>query len=104
MSDIKLTMFPDYINWVEGYEDNTFFQAKLYDEPSPFGIDGGRVSKLFISGGANYDRGWDYGSDHALVAPVVNYLESTPKRFEGKENQRMTASDAFNRYRTERGY
>lgn len=44
--DTKLTMFPDYINWVEDYADNTFFQAKLYDEPSPLGIDGGRVSKL----------------------------------------------------------
>lgn len=61
MTEIKLTMFPDYINWVEGYADNTFFQAKLYDEPSVHGIDGGRVSKLYITDGVNYDRGWEYG-------------------------------------------
>lgn len=102
-NEIKLTMFPDYINWVEGYVDNTFFQAKIYDEPSCFGINEGRVSKLHISGAANYDRGWDFGKDHSLVAPVVDFLESTPKRFEGKENEGISASEAYNRYRRERG-
>jgi hypothetical protein len=94
-------MFPDYVNWVEGYADNTWFQAKLYDEPSVFGIEGGRVSKLHIDGGVNYDRGWDTGEHHPLVKPVVDYLEATPKRFYGPE-ERLTMSEAYNRYRNEK--
>lgn len=97
--DIKLTMFPDYINWVEGYADDTFFQAKLYDDPSVFGIDGGRVSKLHIAGGVNYDRGWDTGKNHPLVSPVVDFLESTPKRFESPQ---QVSFDPWKRYKQER--
>lgn len=37
--------------------------VKSYEEPSKFGIDGGRISKLQIKDGdvtvLNYDRGWD---------------------------------------------
>lgn len=39
------------------------YQVKAYDEGSEFGINGGRISKLWlgINGRmiANYDRGWD---------------------------------------------
>lgn len=39
------------------------FQAKVYEEPSEYGIDAGRVSKLAIRIDGkvvcNYDRGWD---------------------------------------------
>ena len=39
------------------------FWVKAYEEPSQYGIDGGRISKLMIKRGgkivANYDRGWD---------------------------------------------
>lgn len=43
------------------------FQVKHYDEGSQFGIDGGRVSKLWIAARGvagkqvmvSYDRGWD---------------------------------------------
>ena len=35
------------------------FNAKVYDEPSDFGINNGKISKLWIDGMANYDRGWD---------------------------------------------
>lgn len=99
--DIKLTVFPDYINWVEGYADDTFFQAKLYDEPSPFGINGGRVSKLHIDGGVNYDRGWDTGKNHPSIGPVIDFLESTPKRFYGPQ-EKLTISEATHRYQEER--
>jgi hypothetical protein len=39
------------------------FEAKVYEEPSSFGIDGGKISKLFSrkSSGEDvftYDRGW----------------------------------------------
>ena len=42
--------------------------AKVYDEPSEFGINNGRVSKLEIRRGdttvLNYDRGWDIKPDN----------------------------------------
>ena len=40
------------------------YDAKVYDEGSEFGINGGRISKLWIEDSrkfpvASYDRGWD---------------------------------------------
>ena len=39
------------------------YWVKYYDEPSQFGINGGRISKLMIRIDGkitcNYDRGWD---------------------------------------------
>lgn len=39
------------------------YEAKVYEEGSQFGIDGGRISKLWASVNGetiiNYDRGWD---------------------------------------------
>ena len=49
-------------NWYSGYEDGYEIEAKMFEEPSEFGIDGGRISKLWIRGNGellNYDRGWD---------------------------------------------
>lgn len=31
---------------IDGFE--FYYEAKVFDEPSPFGIDGGRISKLAI--------------------------------------------------------
>ena len=50
--------------WVSGTVDgNITFEAKVFDNPSVFGIDGGRISKLSIRNASeeivNYDRGWD---------------------------------------------
>jgi hypothetical protein len=59
--------------WMEGFIGKYTFQAKVYDEPSTFGINDGRVSKLmvwdevvrqkesniFTASIINYDRGWD---------------------------------------------
>lgn len=40
-----------------------FYEVKVYDEGSKFGIKKGRISKLWLSIDgktvANYDRGWD---------------------------------------------
>ena len=49
--------------WKRGTVDGFTYEAKVYDEGSEFGIDGGRISKLTVytgcGVGANYDRGWD---------------------------------------------
>ena len=50
-------------NWVFGDYDGLQFQAKIFGVPSRFGIDNGRVSKLWArtsrGQSLNYDRGWD---------------------------------------------
>lgn len=53
--------------WHEGslkvYNSTFHYWIKVYDEPSQFGIDGGKVSKLMLKRDGkivcNYDRGWD---------------------------------------------
>jgi len=52
-------------NWVTGTFKGLKVQAKVYSEPSKYGIAKGRVSKLVVynpDGGKeylSYDRGWD---------------------------------------------
>ena len=46
-------------NWKLGTIDGYKFTAKVYEEPSEFGIRGGNVSKLRIPGVVAYDRGWE---------------------------------------------
>lgn len=60
-------------NWVEGVVDGHWFQAKVFTEPSEYGINDGRISKLCVSKSDkwegfypskilfNYDRGLDLG-------------------------------------------
>jgi hypothetical protein len=62
------------------------YQAKVYDEPSEYGINQGRVSKLMVTGRepgkyswrpdnrvAQYDRGWDQEPTEDF-RPMVNEL------------------------------
>lgn len=99
---VKFTDFPKDSNWVHGIVasvDKTneiySFEAKLYDEGSNFGINGGRVSKLRITDKlapgksiVSYDRGWDLKpeseTDKNVFREVMNLLENSPKRFEGQ--------------------
>ncbi len=56
--------------WKEKIIDGHWCQAKVYDEPSEFGIENGRISKLTIAKGPawegmsktiyNYSRGLDF--------------------------------------------
>ena len=51
--------------WVFGRVGGFDFEVKRFDQPSVFGIDEGRISKLWIASRvsyraiATYDRGWD---------------------------------------------
>ena len=53
--------------WKEGalkvYDSIFHYWMKVYDAPSEFGINGGKISKCMIKRGeeivCNYDRGWD---------------------------------------------
>lgn len=94
-----ITDFPTDSNWVEGKIEKYDFQAKLFDEGSEYGIDGGRVSELAIydetvrqekkdflgSCIVHYDRGWDVKPKEGFLATfraVMEVLENAPKRFE----------------------
>ena len=68
-------------NWVSGTvkipNGRTFrYNLLVFDEPSKHGIDGGRISKLWVATAVrltmvvNFDRGWDVKpatSDHKAV-------------------------------------
>lgn len=88
------TSFPSDTNWVKGRIGSYLFEAKLFDEGSEFGINGGRVSKLSIykskinfSRGCivNYDRGWDVepkdDTEKEIYNAVITLLENSPIRF-----------------------
>lgn len=64
--------------WTSGKIDGFDFQVKHFDEGSEFGIDGGRISKLWIAKDgiehANYDRGWDKRPADPGAKKVYNEL------------------------------
>lgn len=72
--------------WVSGHYGELNFSAKVFDLPSPSGINNGRVSKLFIRGNTNecpfcsYDRGWDNVPDNedekAACREIMDFLEN----------------------------
>lgn len=49
--------------WQSFFYKGYYVEIKHYEESSEFGINGGRISKLYISSNkkavCNYDRGWD---------------------------------------------
>lgn len=62
------------------------YQAKVFQEPSKFGIGGGKISKLEVTRDLHdnrwhqelnilqYDRGWVYKSDDVLAKKVLTYI------------------------------
>ena len=66
----------------KGYK-KYFWEAKVYDEGSVYGINTGRISKLGIwlenndgtlTTVCNYDRGWDIKPINDEVLGIVDYL------------------------------
>jgi hypothetical protein len=92
--NIAFTSFINNSNWVKGVvnEGEFTFSARLFDDTSIRGINGGRISKLNIKDHsdkeiATYDRGWDTKPKsliHKKVYEAVHeFLEAAPKtRFE----------------------
>jgi len=65
-------------NWIKGTYKNFTFNAKVFDEGSVFGINGGKVSKLMVWDKSkkicfNYDRGMDI--DHPIGNEIAKMLE-----------------------------
>lgn len=83
----------DASGWVTAIIEGRWVQAKVYDEPSTFGINGGRVSKcvigkketrdrrqdFFSQMDYNYDRGLDFDNlPPGLLDKIVAELEALP--------------------------
>lgn len=95
----NFTDFPVDSNWCSGFCGRYQFEAKLFDIGSCFGINGGRVSKLYMQprkeGGSDcdiisYDRGWDIkpnDKNRNTYEAIMELLENAPKRFEEKEEE-----------------
>ena len=86
--------------WITAVIEDRWVQAKVYDEPSTYGINDGRVSKLAVSKSNtrdpqkpffdqicfNYDRGLDFdNAPTGLIDKIIAELESLPLLFP-KEN------------------
>lgn len=81
--------------WITAIVDGRWIQAKVYQEPSIFGINEGMVSKLAICKTAfrdpnsnffdqmdyNYDRGLDFDNlnDPSLLNSIIKQLEDFRK-------------------------
>lgn len=65
-------------NWIEGEFEGCYFQAKVFDNPSDYGIENGSVSKLMVKKNNkvifNYDRGIDV--DHPIGKRLARALET----------------------------
>ena len=74
MKVTQKTKETEFHNWVSGIVGKYDYQAMVFDEPSEYGIENGRVSKLVLRLNrkevAQYDRGWE--SDTAPTDPDVN--------------------------------
>jgi len=66
--------------WTKGSYKGYTFQVKHYDEPSAeFGLNGGRISKLWIADANrrtvyNYDRGEDIPATTDEAREVLDYV------------------------------
>lgn len=83
----------DQYGWITAIIEGRWVQAKVYDLPSTFGINDGRVSKISIGKTQyrdpdqnffeqmcfNYDRGLDFDeAPEGLVEKIVAELEKLP--------------------------
>lgn len=86
----------DETGWITAIIEDRWVQAKVYDQPSCFGINNGRVSKIAIAKTNyrdptkpyhpqlcyHYDRGLDFdNAPPGLVDKIVRELENLPKIF-----------------------
>jgi hypothetical protein len=88
--DVELTQFTHKSEWVLGSTGDYEFEAKHYDEPSEYGINFGRTSKLGVTKDneliIRYDRGWDIEPEtveqNEILNNLIDYLDTLPKRIE----------------------
>lgn len=84
--------------WITAIINGRWVQAKVYDEPSTYGINNGRVSKCFIGKtdtrdpnpnadffsqmDFSYDRGLDFNNlPDEILDSIISELEKLPKLY-----------------------
>lgn len=86
-AEIEITKIqPDQFGtWFTGEYDNLTFQAKVFDEGSDYGINEGRISKLWVRCNGvtvlEYERGWSIKpitEFKALCEDIICFLEEAP--------------------------
>lgn len=90
---MKIIKKHDETRWITAIIDGRYVQAQVFDEPSSYGINDGRVSKLTIGKTSkrdpnrnyfdqmayNYDRGLDFDNlPDGVLDKVVAELEALP--------------------------
>ena len=74
-------------NWIIGTIDGIAFEAKVYDIPSEFGIDDGKVCKLDVYRDRDngeiiaYERGWEKypaAENEDLLDSILEYCKELP--------------------------
>ena len=75
--------------WVTGVIEKKYISAKVFDQPSKFGINNSRVSKLKISQDAkgsskqtvySYDRGLNFSNiPESILNQILLVLQELPK-------------------------
>ena len=90
---MKLLKAHDQYGWITCIIADRWVQAKVYDQPSTFGVNNGRVSKLAIGKSDlryedkpffeqmafNYDRGLDFDNlPDGVLDKVIEELETLP--------------------------
>jgi|GEM_PF-3060923 len=89
--EAEFTDFRENTNWVNGIVgDNISFSAKLYNEPSKYCLNGGRVSNMFMYKGhvCIFNYNYDDHSDGIEINEenveyfecVMELLENSPER------------------------
>ena len=83
----------DKYGWITAIINGRWVQAKVYDLPSTYGINNGRISKLVIGKtdkrnrnkeflsqmDFNYDRGLDFNNlPDEILNPIIHELENSP--------------------------
>lgn len=75
--------------WRYGTIDGFQYEAKVYDNPSIFGINQGRISKLYIYGKrgkilAMYERGWSGDNDDGPQGKLGDVVKKILRRYPGR--------------------
>ncbi|EJY56440.1 50S ribosomal protein L10 [Alicyclobacillus hesperidum URH17-3-68] len=81
----EFTVKPSHFGgtWYEGYVEGYYVHARVFDEPSKFGINDGRISALMVvpkkgdglfHALVNYDRGWDGGLPAVKYRAVIEHV------------------------------
>lgn len=78
-------------NWQIGTINGIQFWAKVYNEPSENGVEGGNISKLTIKGVCDYERGWlmkpRSKSAKDMLAAMLDFFKIQCGGAEGETNE-----------------